>query len=237
MTPDRASSLAQINDGLSVAQTFPGRYTALRRAPHRLIWLDAPHASAYNIVIRTREREHCRSSARPVFAVPKALNLSPDCPVYWRMSPVGLHEDYVEGWFWILDDETLARLGEAEATVARVDEPEMKVMVAAIAATEFELYDEAIMLLETLKEQQRRKKAPGGRIALILRALISVFDAMIARIPSDACGSASMWAQSQRALHQQELSRWLSSSSPQFYTTHSRSEAVPSSNRRVTLAM
>lgn len=143
----------------------------------------------------------------------------------------------MEGWFWILDVQTQEHMEKAEATVARVDEPEMKVMVAAIAATEFELYDEAIMLLETLKEQQRRKQAPRGRIALLLRALISVFDAMISRIPTDACGSASMWARSQRALHQRELSRWLSSSAPQYYTTHSRSAAVSSSNRRVPLAM
>lgn len=232
-----ASSLTEINDGLSSALTFPGRYTALRHAPHRLIWLDAPRASAYNIVMRARGREYCGSSARPVFSVPEEMMLSPNCPVYWRMSPVGFHEDYVEGWFWLLDEETLARLEEAEATVARVEEPEMKVMVAAIAATEFELYDEAIMLLETLREQQRRKKAPGGRIALILRALISVFDAMIARIPSDACSSAGMWARSQRARHQRELTGWLSGSSPSYYMTRHSSETVSSPNRRVSVAM
>jgi hypothetical protein len=153
------------------------------------------------------------------------------------MSPVGLSEDYVEGWFWTLDEEALARVTETEATVARVEEPEMKIMVMAIASTEFELYDEAIMLLETLREQYRRRKAPRGRMALILRALISVFDSMIARIPSDASNSAYMWARSQRSLHQRELAGWLCGSSPQYNAMLPKNEVVSCPNRRVSVVL
>jgi hypothetical protein len=223
--------------GLPSALTYPGRYTALRCVPLRLIWLHAPRASVYSIAIRTREREYSDSRSRPIFPVPKEMSLTPNCPVHWRMSPAGLQEDYVEGWFWILDEKTLVRVEEVEAAIARVDEPEMKIMVAAIASAEFELYDEAITLLEMLKERHHRKKAPGGRIALIQRALISVFDAMIARVPSDACLSAYLWAQSQRARLQRDLNRWLSDSSSPYYMTLSGNETVSGSKRRVSIAI